>query len=149
MVSTAVEHFPSRAKRFESTLGQRIRMARRSAGLSQATLAARSSVTASAVAQWEHPSGTRPTLDRLKIVARALGVPLDWLVEGGRRNAVTPPVGRDPEPPALVLDVYAQTLQEEQLLAAYRRMNHRAREHLLALAQEFSPPRRRAGLQPR
>lgn len=124
-------------------------MARRSVGLSQAALAARSLVTASAVAQWEHPDGTRPTLERLKIVAKVLDVPVGWLVAGGRRKPADVRKDRDAEPPAVMLDDYARTSQEEQLLAAFRRMNDRARGHLLALAQEFPVSRRDAGLPPR
>lgn len=145
MLSKTVENFPSHAKHSRMTLGERIRMARRFAGLSQAALAERSSVTASAVAQWEHPGGTRPALDRLKAIAQALRVPVDWLVSGGNRGPFAFGETADTEPPAVLLDVYAQTSQEEELLSAFRRMGLRAREHLLALAREF-PASRRSGI---
>lgn len=142
MVSGTVENFPSNAKRAKTTLGERIRIARRFAGLSQAALGELSSVTASAVAQWEHPGGTRPSLDRLKIVAQALQVPVDWLISGGSRKPTGFGKVAESETPAVVLDVYAQTEQEELLLTAFRRMGYRAREHLLALAREFPASRR-------
>lgn len=136
MVSKTVEDFPSHAKDCSATLNERIRMARHFAGMSQAALAECSSVTPSAVAQWEHPSGTRPALKRLRMVAKALNVPIDWLLSGGKLKQSAIEHG-DTEPPAVVLDVYAQTAQEEELLSAFRRMGYRAREHLLALAREF------------
>ena len=150
MVSKTVEDFPSRAKDCSATLNERIRMARHFAGLSQAALAECSAVTPSAVAQWEHPSGTRPALTRLRLVAKALDVPIDWLLSGGKLKRSTAIDSGEPEPPAVILDVYAQTTQEEELLSAFRRMGYRAQEHLLALAREF-PAAGRGGkrLQPR
>ena len=76
-ISKPTVKIPSSAKPAEATMAQRIRLARRRAGLSQAELAKRSAVTASAVAQWEHPRGTRPSLDRLQAIAKAMSVQMD------------------------------------------------------------------------
>jgi transcriptional regulator with XRE-family HTH domain len=119
-------------------------MARRHAGLSQAALAKRSAVTASAVAQWERPAGTRPSLDRLQMVATVTGAPLNWLVSGV--NAPLQEASRF-ETPAVVFDVYAETMQEEILLQRFRLLSPNAREHFVALAHEFSAQRRRSRLQ--
>jgi transcriptional regulator with XRE-family HTH domain len=140
-------NFPSNAKH-SSTLGERIRIARRRAGLSQAALAQKSHVTASAVAQWEHPSGTRPDLDRLQTIATATNVPLAWLVSG-LALAAAPAQVFEIETPAIAIDVYAETLVEETLLKNFRLMSQQAREHFAALAQEFSNPRGRRDRQRR
>jgi len=134
-------NFPSNAKH-PLTLGERIRIARRRAGLSQAALAQKSHVTASAVAQWEHPSGTRPDLDRLQAIATATDVPLAWLVSGSAL-VDAPTQVFEMEAPAVAIDVYAETLVEETLLKDFRQMSPLAREHFAALAHEFSANRKR------
>lgn len=70
----------------QSTMGERIRMARKAAGLNQAALAARLGVTQPAVANWE--SGVHdPRRVMLAKLSDALGAPLDWLAEGARSQA--------------------------------------------------------------
>ncbi len=59
-------------------LGQRIRLARQRAGLTQRTLANKLGVSAGAVGQWE--SGGVPATGRLATVADVLGVSLAWLL---------------------------------------------------------------------
>ena len=56
-------------------LSDRIRRARRLAGISQAVLAVQVGVGPSAVAQWELPTGTTPTIDHL---AAPPTQPLRW-----------------------------------------------------------------------
>lgn len=66
-----------------SSIGDRIRHARKSAGLNQAALAARVGVTQPAVANWE--SGVHdPRRMMLAKLADALSVSLEWLAEGQR-----------------------------------------------------------------
>ncbi len=104
--------------------------------MSQAELARRCGVTASAVAQWEHPNGTRPNLDRLHRIAVATGTELSWLLSGERS---TPPGhSTGAETPAIVTDVYARSAHEEDLLGAFRRMPGKARMHLLGIAKAFA-----------
>lgn len=66
-----------------SSIGERIRQARKAAGLNQADLASRIGVTQPAVANWE--SGVHdPRRLMLAKLADALGTPLDWLADGAR-----------------------------------------------------------------
>lgn len=65
------------------TIGERIRLARKRAGLNQAALAERLGVTQPAVANWE--SGVHdPRRVVLAKLADALGASLDWLADGAR-----------------------------------------------------------------
>lgn len=66
-----------------SELWQRLRQARRYADLTQLDLASRCNVSRGAVALWEAAEPehrTRPTTDHLITVAKATGVPLEWLL---------------------------------------------------------------------
>jgi transcriptional regulator with XRE-family HTH domain len=149
MMSGAKLNFPRSAKHAGATMAQRIRLARRRAGLSQAALARRSAVTASAVAQWEHPTGTRPALNHLQTIATVTGVPLEWLVTGGQlRRAISEEWSSSGNAPAVMLDAFAQTIEEENLLRHFRSMSLEARSHFAALAEEFCKHRRRRRLQP-
>lgn len=66
-----------------TTIGDRIRQARKAAGINQAALAGRVGVTQPAVANWE--SGVHdPRRLMLAKLADALSVPLEWLAEGAR-----------------------------------------------------------------
>jgi transcriptional regulator with XRE-family HTH domain len=66
-----------------TTIGDRIRQARKAAGLNQSDLAARIGVSQPAVANWE--SGVHdPRRLMLAKLADALGAPLDWLADGAR-----------------------------------------------------------------
>lgn len=79
------------------TIGERIRLARKRAGLNQAALAERLGVTQPAVANWE--SGVHdPRRVVLAKLADALGTSLDWLSEGARSSAE-----RDKHPAAAYL----------------------------------------------
>ena len=65
------------------TIGDRIRSARKAAGLNQADLAARVGVSQPAVANWE--SGVHdPRRMMLTRIAETLGVSPDWLASGAR-----------------------------------------------------------------
>lgn len=72
--------------RQSSSIGERIREARKAAGLNQAALAARVGVTQPAVANWE--SGVHdPRRMMLAKLAEALSTSLEWLAEGARSTA--------------------------------------------------------------
>lgn len=62
-----------------ATLGERIKVARQAAGLSQEALGAVLGKTQSAVSQWELGTSV-PEFDAAVPLARALGVSLDWLL---------------------------------------------------------------------
>jgi transcriptional regulator with XRE-family HTH domain len=122
-------------------LADRIRSARRAAKLTQTGLAEHLGVTPSAAAQWEHPHGTSPGVQRLQAIAAATGVTFDWLATGHgdqrrRRSAKDDPI------PALKLDVYAQDHAEEVLLERFRMLSPRARQMLSGLLDEIKPRRR-------
>lgn len=61
---------------------QRIRLARRHAGLSQAGLAERLGVRRSAVSHWESALSKSPTSARLQRLAVETGVTFEWLATG-------------------------------------------------------------------
>lgn len=117
-------------------VADRNRLVRRNHSISQAEVARRIGVSASAVAQWEHPSGTLPTLQNLLCILELTGASLDWLVTG-KQHA---PPGEHADVstiPAVTLDDFAQTSQEEQLLATFREIPVRKRSLLIALAEEM------------
>ncbi|HXI85917.1 MAG TPA: helix-turn-helix transcriptional regulator, partial [Parvularculaceae bacterium] len=69
-----------------TTIGERIRAARKAAGLNQTDLAERIGVSQPAVANWE--SGVHdPRRLMLAKLAEALSSPLEWLAEGARSSA--------------------------------------------------------------
>ncbi|WP_165371406.1 helix-turn-helix domain-containing protein [Pseudolysobacter antarcticus] len=121
-------------------LADRIRLARRNAKLSQTALAQRVGVTPSAVAQWEHPDGTKPGVDRLQAIATATGAAFEWLATGGgdqRRRR-----GGGDATPAVVVESFAQDLAEELLLDRFRALPKRARDLLSSLLVELTSARR-------
>lgn len=123
-------------------IGDRIRRARRAAKLSQTALAERVGVTASAVAQWEHPDGTSPALGRVQAIATATAVNFEWLATG--RGAPSHLHGSGGgEAPALKLELFALDDAEEMLLRRFRALTPRARESLVELLGELTPGRRR------
>ncbi len=64
------------------TLGEKIKIARKQAGLSQEQLAEKMDVSRSAVAKWEVNNGM-PDIDNLKMLSQLLGVTIDYLVGNG------------------------------------------------------------------
>jgi len=119
-------------------LADRIRMARRSAKLSQAQLAARLNVASSAVAQWESPRGTTPRIEKFPAIASALGVSVEWLLtgRGERRNGHAVEANA-----ALAPDAFARDIDEEQLLQQFRRLSMRTRGVFMGLLNEFGARR--------
>ena len=66
---------------------QRIRLARRHAGMSQAALGAAVGVQRSAVGHWESAQGKFPSVAHLREVALITGVQFEWLATGrGKMN---------------------------------------------------------------
>ncbi len=85
-----------------TTIGERIRKARKETGLNQADLAARIGVSQPTVANWE--SGIHdPRRLMLAKLSEALGVPLTWLSEGARSLSE-----QDKHPAAAYLRRYLQ-----------------------------------------
>ena len=101
----------------------RIRQARRSANLSQQQLATRVGVHRSAVAQWEQPGGSHPTVENLARVAAVASVSFEWLATGrGRMKYVSDLIPGD-ETPAVLIDYAAQSETEARVLVALRHLD--------------------------
>jgi len=117
---------------FSGPLPSRIRHARRIAQLTQAAFAKALGVGASAVAQWELPKGTSPTIRHLIDMAALSGVAFEWLATGRG------PAGLGShETPAVDAISFTADHNEDRLLAAYRRIPARKREAFVRWMEEF------------
>jgi transcriptional regulator with XRE-family HTH domain len=119
-------------KRYSGPLADRVRHARRIANLSQAALAKNVGVGPSAVAQWEIPNGTSPTVHHLIQIAACSGVAFEWLSTGRGPISV-----KGQETPAVDLVEFAADMVEERLLIAFRRIPAKKREGLVRWLEEF------------
>ena len=117
---------------FSAPLSIRIRHARRIAQLTQAGLAKRVGVGPSAVAQWELPDGTSPTVDHLIQIAALCGTAFEWLSTG--RGPVTQD---EQEVPAVSGSGLALDELEDRLLIAFRRIPARKRPLLVQWMEGF------------
>lgn len=117
---------------------ERIRQARKSAGLSQAKLAAGIGVDRSAVAQWERETASAPTVGHLAQIAVATGVSFEWLATGRGARKIG---GEGEEPPAFVLDYVAQSEIEERLLLAFRHLSAMEQVPVIAMLEAHRKPR--------
>ena len=76
------------------TLGEKIKEARKEAGLSQEQLAEKMSVSRSAIAKWETDKGI-PDVNNLKVMSQLLGVSIDYLLDDGEKisfNEIKEPI---------------------------------------------------------
>lgn len=64
------------------TLGEKLKEARKQAGLSQEQLSEKLGISRSAVAKWETDKGI-PDVDNLKLLSRLLGISIDYLLDNG------------------------------------------------------------------
>ena len=64
------------------TLGEKLKIARKQAGLSQEQLSEKLGVSRSAVAKWETDNGI-PDVDNLKTLSRLLNVSIDYMLDNG------------------------------------------------------------------
>ena len=62
------------------TFGEKLKLARKEAGLSQEQLAEKMSVSRSAIAKWESDKGM-PDVNNLKVLAQLLNVSIDYLLD--------------------------------------------------------------------
>lgn len=133
-----MNNYQSSAKGLElAGLANRIRTARRKASLSQTELARRIGVSASAVAQWEHPSGTHPSLQSLVRILEITGISVDWLLLGRGSNR-TNLASSEENLPAVSLDCFAHSMLEEDLLKVFREMPTKRQVLLMDLAAALS-----------
>ena len=110
------------------TLNDRIRRARALSAVTQSTLARKVGVHRSAVAQWESPIGSTPSMEHLIAIALHTCVNLEWLGTGrGNPLAVNEAIDHDHD------DDRAMDALEAQCLRALRRMPRRLREQVVAV----------------
>ncbi|MFP7723123.1 helix-turn-helix domain-containing protein [Lysobacter sp. A3-1-A15] len=118
---------------------QRIRLARRHAGLSQAALANAVGVQRSAVSHWEATPGKSPSASHLREAAMATGVQYEWLATGRGRMTLSQDVAMDSVAAAdamLVEDPF-----ELRLLAAFRESPMLARAPLVEVVEQLAQQR--------
>ncbi len=121
---------------------ERIRRARRKAGLSQAALAQVVKVQRSAVSNWESANDVQPSMQNMMAIARACGVAIEWLGTGRGGMSTDPEALADiPTADAELVDAH----EERELLAAYRNLPRRSQQLLMELAHALQAGRRRAG----
>jgi transcriptional regulator with XRE-family HTH domain len=113
---------------------RRIRRARNRGKLTQEQLAMLIGVHRSAVAQWEQPQGTIPSIAHLAKVAEVLEISCEWLATGRGRmklDALFETGERIPTD-------FARDELEERLLLASRNLNGHKREAVLALMEALA-----------
>lgn len=82
---------------FIMTFGEKLKKARKEAGLTQEQLAERLNVSRSAVAKWETDKGM-PDIDNLKIISELVDVSIDYLLDEGEGisfNEIKEPINLD------------------------------------------------------
>lgn len=122
---------------------ERIRRARRRAGLSQTQLAELVNVRRSAVSNWESTSNeVVPSMQSLLAVAKACGVSLEWLGTGRGSISLDADVLEDvPTANAELVDVE----EERVLLSGFRNLPRRGQQLMIDLVEVMQSGRRRAG----
>jgi len=122
-------------------LAERLRKARRVAGMSQQELARALGVTRSAVSNWESVNPAHPASANMALLANALQVSFEWIATG--RGEMRPPRAAHaaPAPEALLV---VDCPHERDLLSAYRHAPVRVKAILQEIASLHSAPARRA-----
>ena len=121
-----------------SAAAHRIRLARRTAALSQAQLALELGVQRSAVSHWEAHRG-KPSMIHLRQLALLTGVQFEWLATG--RGPMTPSAESLLDSVAAVDALMVDDPQERRMLAAFRAAPANARLPLLELAEQLAAQR--------
>lgn len=124
----------------------RIRQARRTSKLTQTGLAQKLGVSRSAVAQWENPGGSQPSVSNLALLATALDCSFEWLATGRSARAAGAVHGADA---AVVLHHFARNDAEEHLLGVFRTLDELDQHAMVAMVDALShrhrPSRRKRG----
>jgi transcriptional regulator with XRE-family HTH domain len=121
------------------TAQQRMRLARRHAGMSQAALAKAVGVQRSAVSHWEATLGKSPSAAHLREAALATGVQFEWLATGRGRMNLSSDVAMDSVETADALLV--DDPLELRLIAAFRDSPPRAQVPLVEIAEQLAEHR--------
>lgn len=128
------------------TPAQRIRLARRHAGMSQSALAATVGVQRSSVSHWEASDGKTPSARHLRDVVMATGVQFEWLATGRGKMGLSQDVAMDSVAAADALLV--DDPLELRLLNAFRDAPTLARAPLVELAEQLAAARTGRGRAP-
>ncbi|QDH69072.1 helix-turn-helix transcriptional regulator [Marilutibacter alkalisoli] len=121
------------------TLQQRIRLARRHAGLSQAAVARAVGVQRSAVSHWEAMLGKSPSTGHMRELALVTQVQFEWLATGRGRMTLSDEVAMDSVAAADALLV--DDPLELRLLNAFRQTPALARAPLVEIAEQLGVQR--------
>ena len=115
---------------------ERIRLARRHAGLSQSGLAKAVGVQRSAVSHWEAVDGKSPSMANLRRVATTTGVQFEWLATGRGRMALS--ADDSLEGVAAADGALVDDSLELRLIAAFRQISARSRAPLVELMEQMA-----------
>lgn len=118
---------------------ERIRLARRAAGMSQKQLAQAVGVQRSAVSHWEAPLGKNPSVAHLRKLAQVTKVQFEWLVTGRGDMGLSKDTQLDSIATAEALLV--ENPLEFRLVQAFREAPLRARLSLLEVMEELATQR--------
>lgn len=120
------------------SVANRIRLARRAAGLTQADVAERLQVGRSAVAQWERADGSNPAATNLAKLAVVLECAFEWLATGrGSRHTRNGTSNQSGET-AVVLKHFARDDAEDHILAVFRELDERDQKVIASLADAMA-----------
>lgn len=117
----------------------RIRLARRHAGLSQAKLAETIGVQRSAVSHWESPQGKNPSVDHLRTMALVTGVTFEWLATGRGKMQLSEDAVLDSVSAADAILV--EEPLELRLVQAFREASPKTRVALVEIVEELAAKR--------
>jgi transcriptional regulator with XRE-family HTH domain len=117
------------------TPAQRIRVARRHCGLSQASLAKLVGVQRSAVSHWEAANEKSPNANHLYEIAIATGISFEWLATGRGAMALSNDVRLDSI--AAVDAMLVDDAIELRLIKAFRGATTKSRVALVEIAEQL------------
>lgn len=121
------------------TQQERIRLARRAAGMSQNQLAQAVGVQRSAVSHWEAPLGKNPSVSHLREMALVTGIQFEWLATGRGEMPLSKDMRLDSIATAEALLV--EDPLEFRLVEAFRAAPLRTRLSLLEVMEELAAQR--------
>lgn len=121
------------------TQQERIRLARRAAGMSQNQLAQAVGVQRSAVSHWEAPLGKNPSVSHLREIALVTGTQFEWLATGRGEMPLSKEMLLDSIATAEALLI--EDPLEFRLVEAFRAAPLRTRLSLLEVMEELAAQR--------
>lgn len=118
---------------------QRIRLARRHAGLSQASLGTAVGVQRSAVGHWEATRGKFPSVSHLRDIALVTGVQFEWLATGRGNMNLSAETAMDSV--AAADAILIEDPLELRLIAAFREAPTRSKAPLVEVVEQLADVR--------